>query len=502
MSNLKSRFGLLVLLSAAGYAVSFFSQLVIAYHFGTSQALDAYWGGLALVGLLSFYMSPLKEALVPALHRAQERGNAQAGRVLSAGLSLLLALTAVSGAVLWVAAGGVAGLLMGTDGGASGAVVALVPWLLPYLCLFVLAETLNATLVSFNQVLRQAVVRIAAALVLLATIAAVGASLGVGGLLLAQILSMTTLVVISGLALRHLRLGLLVRAWPVLRESGMVPLFASLLLTYFFAQIYVLAERSAMIHFGTGLVSSFQYSTVLVNALVSLLAYPLSNLLWSQFLARAAAGDGAAGQALAVRACGLLFYLLMVACAFTWTHARDIIVLLYGRGAFDEASVQLTTAALRATIFASIPISLMAILGRWLMSLPGAYRQVWIGLATTVVGLLVIGGAVLAGSSRWLLQHWLLANLAGLLVSGALFVSAAGFSLAQAFAAARWLALVALVAVVAAWMTPSILWGESKTAVAAALLAQGGLYLLTVAGLTWAFRMAPSLRAMVRGRHE
>lgn len=502
MSNLKSRFGLLVLLSAAGYVVSFFSQIVIAYHFGTSQALDAYWGGLALVGLLSFYMSPLKEALVPALHRAQERGNAQAGRLLSAGISLMLALTAVSGAILWVAAGDFAGLLTGTDGGASGAVVALVPWLLPYLCLFVLAETLNATLVSFNKVLRQAVVRIAAALVLLATIAAIGASLGVAGLLLAQTLSMTTLVVISGLALRHLRLGLLVRVWPVLRDSGMLPLFTSLLLTYFFAQIYVLAERSAMIHFGKGLVSSFQYSTVLVNALVSLLAYPLSNLLWSQFLARATAGDGAAVQALAVRACGLLFYLLMVACTFTWVHAREIIVLLYSRGAFDEASIQLTTAALRATIFAAIPIGLTAILGRWLMSLPSAHRQVWIGLTTTFVGVLVIGCAVLTGSSRWLLLHWLLANLAGLLVSVALFVSAARFNLAQAFVAARWLALVAVVAVVASWMTPSIVWGESKIAEVAALISQGGLYLLTVAGLTWAFRMAPSLRTMVRGRHE
>jgi putative peptidoglycan lipid II flippase len=502
MSNLKSRFGLLLLLSSAGYLVSFFSQLVIAYHFGTSQALDAYWGSLALVSLLSFYMAPLKEALVPAVHRARAQGDAQAGRVLSAGLSLLAALTALSGAVLWGTAEGVAGMLTGTHDGTINAVVALVPWLLPYLFMFVLAETLNATLISFNQVLRQALVRVAAALVLLATIAVVGASLGIGGLLLAQILSMTTLVVISGFTLRNLRLELLVRAWPVLRDSGMVPLFASLLVTYFFAQLYVLAERSAMIHFGTGLVSGFQYSTVLVNALVSLLAYPLSNLLWSQFLARAAAGDGAAGQALAVRACGLLYYLLMVACVFTWVHARDIIVLLYGRGVFDEASVQLTTTALRATIFVAIPISLMAILGRWLMSLPGAYRQIWIGLATTVVGLMVIGGAVLAGSSRWLLLHWLLANLAGLLVSGALFVSAARFSLAQAFAAARWLALVALVAVVATWMTPSIVWGDSKTAVAAALLAKGGLYLLTVAGLTWAFRIAPSLRAMVRGRHE
>lgn len=502
MSSLKNRFGLLFLLSVAGYAVSFFSQLVIAYYFGTSQVLDAYWGGLALVSLFSFYMSPLKEALVPAVHRAQAQGDVQAGRVLSAGLSLLLMLTVVSVAVLWFSAAGVAGVMTGADEGTRGAVVALLPWLLPYLCLFVLAETLNATLVSFNLVLRQAVVRIAAALTLLVTIGVVGASLSAAGLLLAQILSMTTLVATSWLALRRLRLRILVHAWPVLRNSGMVPLFVSLLFTYFSAQLYALAERSAMIHLGTGLVSGFQYSAALVNVLVSLLAYPLSNLLWSQFLARAAAGDGTAAQTLAVRSCGLLFYVLMVVCAFAWFHAREIIVLLYGRGAFNEASVQLTTTALRATIFAAIPISLMAILGRWLMSFPGANRQVWISLATTVVGLLVIGGAVLAGSGRWILLHWLLANLAGMLVSGAIFVSSAGFNLAQMLVAARWLAQVVLVVVAAAWMTPPIVWGESKVAVAAALLAQGGGYLLIVAVLTWVSRMVPTLRAMLGGRHE
>lgn len=500
MSNLKSRFKLLMLLSVAGYGVSFLSQIVIAYHFGTSEALDAYWGGLALVSLLTFYTSPLKESLVPAVHRAQ--GDAQAARVLSAGLSLLLALTALSGAVLWGAASVVAGLMMGADKGLNRAIVELVPWLLTYMFLVVLAETLNSTLISFNQVLRQAIVRIAAALVLLATITAVGASIGVGGLLLAQIFSMSTLIVASALALRHLRLNLLARAWPVLRDSGMVPLFGSLLLTYFFAQLYVLAERSAMIHLGNGLVSGFQYSVTLVNALVSLLAYPLANLLWSQFLVRAASGDDTEAHALAMRACGLLFYVLMVVCAFVWIHAREFIVLLYGRGAFDEASVQQTTAALRATIFAAIPISLMAVIGRWLMSQPSAHRQVWIGLTTTAVGLLVIGSAVLTDNSRWILLHWLLANFAGMLVSGVIFVSASSCSLAQVITAARWVILIALVVVTAAWVTPSIEWGASKVALAAALLTQGALYLLVVAVLTWFLGLVPSLRVMMWSKNE
>lgn len=500
MTNLKTRFGMLVLLSAAGYLVSFASQLVLAYYYGTSQVLDIYWGGLALVSLLSFYMPPLKEALVPAVHRGHARGDSEAGKVLSAGLSLLLMLATGSSIVLFLLSKGFSVFLAGSSPSAAGGVVSLTTWLVAYLFVFVLAETLNTTLVSFNQVLRQAAVRIAAALVVLVTIAIAGASLGVGGLLLAQILSMATLIVASGWSLRHLRLRFHVQPWPELRTNGMLPLFYSLLITYLFSQLYVLVERSAMIHLGTGLVSGFQYSTALVNVLVSLLAYPLANLLWSQFLAKADENDGKAAQVLVVRACGLLAYVLTVACVFVWINAREIVAILYGRGAFDEASVQLTTTALRATIFTAIPISITSILGRWLMSLPGAHRQVWIGLTTTVVGFLVIGAAVLADSSQWLMLHWLLANFAGMLVSVSIFAYSYGFGLGQKLAAAKWLVLAGLIAFLAAWLTPSISLDDSKAGMAVALLAKGVMYLINVLLLTWIFRMVMPLRLMFRGR--
>lgn len=195
MNSLKSRFALMLLLSAVGYAMSFGSQLVIAYHFGTSRAMDVYWGALALVNLLTFYMVPLKEALVPAVHRAHKMGDAEAGKVLSAGLSVLLLLTVGSALVLLMSSLGFARWLAGD--GAAGDILRLAPWLVPYLCAFVLAETLNTTLISFNQVVRQSWVRNGAALVLLVSIAMTGASLGVGGLFLAQIFSMGTLILAS-----------------------------------------------------------------------------------------------------------------------------------------------------------------------------------------------------------------------------------------------------------------------------------------------------------------
>jgi peptidoglycan biosynthesis protein MviN/MurJ (putative lipid II flippase) len=326
-----------------------------------------------------------------------------------------------------------------------------------------------------------------------------GASFGVGGLFLAQIFSLATLVVASSFSLRHLKLRLITKAWPILRSSGMLPLFGSLLLTYLFSQLYVIAERSAMMGMSTGLLSGFQYSTALVNVMVSMVAYPLANLLWSRFLADVADGDVLVARTLAVRACGLLFYVLIVMCVFIWVNAHEIVILMFGRGAFDEASVQVTSSALRATIFTSIPISIMSILVRLLMSLPGAHRQVWISLAIIVVGLMVIGGAVFANSTHWVQLHWLIANSAGMVVSVYIFASGGRFDWKKKLAALRWVISAGMVALIAAWLTPEFALGISKSAMIAALIAQGMLYLGMVLFLTWMFRLVPILQMMFRG---
>ena len=501
MSTLKTRFGALVLLSAAGYSVSFFSQLVIAYHFGTSKELDAYWVGLALVNMVSFYSSPLREALVPVIHRAQQLGDAQAGRVLSAGLSLLLALMAVSGALLWLLSAGVAGWPMaGSIEVMSGGVFGLLPWLLVYLFMLVLAETLNSTLVSLNQVLRQALVRILAALVLLGTISTLGSSMGVGGLLAAQIFGMVTLLFTSWLALRHFRIRFLMRAWPILRETGMLPIFVSLLISYFFAQLYVMAERSAMVHMGAGLVSCFQYSVTLVNVLVSLLAYPLSNLLWSQFLMRSADGDLKQSHALAIRACGLLIYVLSVVCAFVWAYAREIIEVIYARGAFDEVSVQLTSEALRATIFAAIPISIGSILGRlWISSLNAKITAV-IGLISTMVGLSAIGLSLAYESKDLIMLHWISSNVAGVLVSIIFFIIKFKPSLRALGDIVRWALQLFIIIAISLWINSKVPILDGEIRLIVGLLTHGSLYIATVLVLTLSMPIRKDLRQMIQMR--
>ena len=496
MVKFAHRFGLLVGLSAAGYVLSFCSQLVISYYFGTSSELDAYWAGLAMVNVLCFYLYPLRESLVPALHRARQVSLLQAGRLFSAGLSLLGLLVVVSSLFLWEFSSTFA-LWVGqtSDPRMANEIVHLVPWLIPYMGLFVLSETMAAVLLSLDRSVFQAVVRIVGSAVLLTMLVGFGARLGIPALVLAQVASMATLVVMYCVALRMLRLRLVSGFVQLLREGGVFPLFLSLLGSYLLSQLYVLGERAAMMHLSGGLVSAFQYSVSLVNVMLSIVAIPLANLLWPRFLANVEMQDVSLNIELAARAAGWLFMTLTVVCVFVWVHAEEIVFVLFSRGAFDAVSSERTVGALRATIFAAVPIGVMTIFGRLLMSQENGRSQIAIGIATTVVGLTVIGVAVLWESAVLVQWHWFAANTAGLIVSLVASVRRYSLSPAVLLRCGRWVMFVVGAVWCAVALTPSIEIGDSKLLYATALGIQGVIYLAIAAGIAWAFGVLRSLQA-------
>lgn len=499
MTSLTRRFGSLVVLSAAGYVLSFCSQLVISYYFGTSPELDGYWAALGLVNFMCFYLHPLREALVPAVHRAAVSGMADAGKVLSAGLSFLGMLVIVSALLLFVFFNGFAFLMSMIGGGRSAvALVDLVLWLFPFMGLYVFTEALNGVLISLDRAVLQALARLATVAVFLAVLISFGASMGVTALLFGQLVGMTAGVGICVAALRAMRLRPVVNGFSVLRGSGVFPLFMALLTSYLFAQLYVLGERTAMIHLSEGLVSAYQYSTSLVNMLISMLAYPLANVLWPRFLASGQAGEASEAGVLAGRTAAVLFLTLFIVCTFVWTHAEQVVFLLFNRGAFGTESAAQTVSALQATIFAAIPIGVMAILGRLLISFGNGRSQVHTGFAITVVGLSVIGVSVWLHSVALVQWHWLAANVAGLLVSLFAYSRQCGLSRSALMKGSGWTAIIVIAVCSAAFLTPHFETGGDKLFTCAALALEGTIFLLIAGAIAWACGAMRLLQMILR----
>jgi putative peptidoglycan lipid II flippase len=477
MNGFTYRYGSLIVLSGTGYLLSFCSQLLVSYYFGTSPALDAYWAGLALVNVLCFYLHPLREALVPAIHRAGLAGSDNAGRIFSAGLSLLGILVIASAMFLWTFSTRFSTWMVQTeDPNAAEAIVRLIPWLIPYMGLLVLSETLTSVLLSMDRVVFQAVVRLIASVVSIGVLIICGGLIGVPVLVLAQMGSLAVVVMMCLVSFRALRLRPVRNMVRVLREGGMFPLFLSLLGSYLFSNLYVLAERAAMIHLLPGLVSAFQYSTALVNVLVSLLAVPLASLLWPRFLAdRTSEGAVSTGN-IAARASAGLFILLILLCTFVWEHAEQIVVLLFGRGAFDASSAESTASALRATIFAAIPISIGAVCGRFIISLGDAHWQVLIGLANAAAGFSVIGIALLWQSSSIVQLHYLAANLAGVAMAILGYIRICQLSPKLVLRGFVWVVFMMCAVWSAALLAPQSSFGREKLQIVEELVVDGVMF--------------------------
>lgn len=413
MGSFQKRFGWLFLLSSAGFLLSFGNQLVVSFHFGTSVELDAYWALFATVNLLLFYVQPVREALVPPVFTAASADLDQASALFSAGLAAQGVLAFFSMALLvlapvWMLAH------FGVDESNLGR---LVFGFLPFLVLYALAETCNGLLLGFNRVVFQAVVRLIAALIGLACLWLLVGRIGILALVLSLLTTQIVMLFASIVGLKRERVRWNWQGFsPLWKEPRFRSVVSALLVTYLLAQVYVVVERVTMLNMQPGLVASYQYSVTLVNVLISLMALPLANLLWPNFLAQASHVGSDVMLQTAASVVAPLTLILLACCSFTEEFSVEIVELLFARGSFDAASVDQTSQALRATVFAALPISLFTIFSRILFS-QGRGRAIAVaGVSIAVSG---SGAVLLAGwlGSVTLVQwHWAIGNTVGLCV--------------------------------------------------------------------------------------
>lgn len=416
MLGLKKKFSILVILSTLGYALSFGNQLVISYYFGTKSSLDAYWAALGIANFLCFYLHPLKESLIPAIFKNSKISIDQASLLLSSSLSLMGYLVLLSSLVILFFPNTL--ILMLRDSSSSGHdLLALLPWFVPFIFLFTLSETLNAVLLGFNKNLAQATSRLIASIGSLATLILLSKPMGINAMVISLLLNQTIVLLISYWSIRKIPLKLKWVSTTHIRNANVLSVFGSLLISYLIAQFYVLLERNVMMQLKPGLLSSYQYSTTLVNTLLSILAFPLANLLWHKFLEANHHADTERAKLILFRALGILFILLLVICTFSFINAKSIIFLIYSRGAFDTTSLEVTSNALKTTIFAAIPIGLSTVIGRYLISSQHPRNAALIGLAISFASISLILISYSIQSSTLIQWNWLGGNLLGLIAS-------------------------------------------------------------------------------------
>lgn len=465
MASFQKRFGLLFVLSAAGFLLSFGNQLVVSFHFGTSVALDAYWALFAVANFLLFYVQPLREALVPPVFSATAADRECACALFSAGLAAQTILTLLSMTLLLLAPSGVLAYFGVCE--SEGLLIGF----LAFFVLYAWAETCNGLLLSFNRVVYQAVARLISAIIGLACLWLLAGRIGVLALLLSLLITQLTTLLVSAVGLQREGIRWVWRGFgPLRREPRFRSVFFALLLTYLLAQAYMVCERVTMLGMMPGLVASYQYSVSLVNVLISLLAFPLANLLWPRFLTQAShEGTGAMLQT-AARVLAPLTLTLLACCSFTERFAVEIVQLLFARGSFDAVSVAQTSQALRATVFAALPISLFTIFSRILFSQGRGLAIAVGGVSIALSGSVVVLVAGWLGSVTLVQWHWVIGNSVGLFVILVTMLRRISHPVRYIRSATSWLFRACIVVFLALAVTPSFVKSADPWSITSGLM--------------------------------
>ena len=422
MNSLKKNIGWTTILSIAGFILSFASQIIISYFFGTSAELDSYWVAFALMNLLAFPLASLKEALVPGVHQHGQSDPRNASVYFSQGMSLVILVAVIGMIAAWVFGPRLSALIIGDSPSSTIEVLVMrqLHWLAPGIVLLAISETLGALLTSFHKVIFQMISRVLAASTSLICIGIFSGWIGINaisiGFLSGQLVMSFVLIFV------FLKLKIVFKPrWPGDLGRDYFYLTFNLLVSALAAQLYVLYERAVFADFGTGIISSFQYGVSLTNVVIAILAGSLASVFWPRFMAYVQQDDFSSLYKEVALAIKISLIALGGVCSFAYLCASPIVSIIFVRGAFNQEAALRTAEMLQATIFTALPIAIITLVGRVLISLKSSKAIMLVGLSIAISGAITLRLAYQIESINLAIHHWVVANIIGCIVSALVF---------------------------------------------------------------------------------
>ena len=377
-------------LSILGLMLSMLTQITISSYLGTSVELDAYWIAFSWIGLASFFVTPMREALTPLVFARLEDNHPQAMEYLGKGLGLMMICLALTCAITV----GIAAYLyvFNSPETPNGRVALPLAFLAPAVIVYSLSETLNSLLPCYNRPIIQQGMRLWGNTTMLLTILLLVKLLGVLAIALGFVFGQTVMLVMQWRTLVRFGMDIHFR-WPSGLDRDFILTSGVLIVSYLVAQSYGFVEKLAFAHMQDGLVSAYLYASTLLNGLVTLFGAVTATVLFPSLLQSASKKDYVEMARLLGRAGHWLIFLTVGCCSASWILAPQIIQIIFMRGHFHADSVALTVTAFHMVIFATVPMVMMAVLWRALMAMP---QGKGVGMATSSLGVSIAGAIVIS----------------------------------------------------------------------------------------------------------
>ena len=328
-------------------AIGASKDLVVAHHFGTNDALDAFFVALLIQMFITNTVSAsLGEAFLPVFVRVRSSdGQAQAGRsirnVMTLGALTLLGI-ALLAAVL--AHPLVNALAPHFSADKQQLTCELLYYLLPTLVVGGLAAPFTAVLNANGKYKLAASVPGITPTLTLALLLAFGTEYGVFPLVIGILVGSVLEASVMAYALNALELPAR-PGWSGYDapERKTVEQAIPLVFASFLATSTLVVDQSMVSYLGSGAVSAFNYGSKVVALLLGIGGLAIGNVIFPEFARLVAEQDWAAIQRMTVTYIKWIFLGGLVAAGLGILLTTPIVRLLYERGSFTPADTEIVS---------------------------------------------------------------------------------------------------------------------------------------------------------------
>jgi putative peptidoglycan lipid II flippase len=334
--------------SATALVLGFIKNIVAAFYYGTSGAMDAYLMALLLPDVAMQFARTGAFNFIPLFAAERQRSEAEAWQAAGKMLSYWLLLLAGTLLLVFLLAPLALSLLArGYGPEQRAATLELIQILLLMAATMGTGKILGVVLHGERRFLMAGLSEVAFQLGSMAFLVAYH-GLGIRALAWAQVFggSLQLLVASCGLFAnrRLLRAGLDLGSAPVRR---MIRLSLPVYLGDSGDKINLVVTRAFGSLLPAGAISALQYGYTPVEGLHRMFAGPLATALFPFLSRRFAEGDPRRARTTLGRTVVLAAVVFLPLTAVAWLFSHQIVVLIFQRGSFDVGSTQLTSSALR-----------------------------------------------------------------------------------------------------------------------------------------------------------
>jgi|GEM_PF-4242352 len=404
-------------LAGAGFLLSLLNQILISHYYGTTSAIDSYYLTFSMVQVLTFYLGPMKEALIPEYHRLLSRAPADAHRYFSEKFNLLLVFCGISLLVMLIFRAQIAGVVVSAENPhLTQRLPGMFVLMSPMIFLFPIADIMNTLLAAYRKVLYQNIGRIASVLTIAVFLVSLSERFEITALAIGAMAGQLAIIVLQFVVLRKNGFIYHLRSFPrVDRRYAM--LSGALFFSYAISQIHIVVEKRIFSGFGEGVIAAYQYAFTLTQVPQMIFIASFSLVIWQNILGSVNSNKLDSMWTELESAIKTLAIILGVVMVFCILYADQIIYVLFFRGAFGMDSITITSRCLAIIMISLVPAGISVMISRSLISMQRgkALSIIGSGYAMSGIACLLIGKSL--QNLDMAFSHIVIASLVGSAVS-------------------------------------------------------------------------------------